>query len=70
MRCPHKNLRQQQCLDCGRDINESDEEYLAYLKRLKRETYKSRIDAEIEQLEKELGIKHPGNMYDGMFYQG
>ena len=70
MRCPHKRVRHQFCEDCGRDIYESDGEYLAYLKRLKQETYKSRINAEIEQLERELGIKHPGNINDGILYSG
>ena len=70
MRCPHKRIRYQYCLDCNRDINESDEEYLAYLKRRKKETYKSRIDAEIEKLERELGIIHPGNKNDGMYHTG
>ncbi len=55
-RCPHKNVQQftECCLDCGRNIYESDAEYLAYLRSQK-------AGSEIEKLEKELGIKHPGN---------
>lgn len=56
-RCPHKNVQQftECCLDCGRNIYESDAEYLADLRKQKG------LDGEIEQLEAELGIKHPGN---------
>ncbi len=56
MRCPHNNVQQftECCLDCGRNVYESDEEYLHYLRSLKK-------DDEIEKLERELGINHPGN---------
>lgn len=59
-RCPHNRVQQytECCLDCGRNIYETDAEYLSYLRSLKG-------GSEIERLEKELGIKHPGNVSDG-----
>lgn len=55
-RCPHNRVGDytETCIDCGRNIWETDEEYLRYLKELKQES-------EIERLEIELGIRHPGN---------
>jgi hypothetical protein len=65
-RCPHHNVQQftEICLDCGRNIYESDEEYLDDLiKRKEQKDRKRRSDA-IERLEKDLGIEHPGNRQD------
>lgn len=55
-RCPHNRIQQftEMCLDCGRNIYESDEDYLRHLRARAGES-------EIEKLEKQLGIKHPGN---------
>lgn len=46
-------------MDCGRNIYESDAEYLSYLKQ--RLIEQDSKNSEIEQLEAKLGIKHPGN---------
>jgi len=65
--CPHNSVQQytEICLNCGRNVYESNEEYLKYLKEEKLKIdYNARqkvICAEIEALEIELGIKHPGN---------
>ena len=61
-RCPHNNVQQytECCLDCGRNIYETDTEYLADLRRQKKS---GGYDSEIEKLEVELGIKHPGNKH-------
>jgi hypothetical protein len=58
-RCPHNRVQQftECCLDCGRNVYESDEDYYKYLMERKGNTLSNRI----EQLEKELGISHPGN---------
>lgn len=55
-RCPHNRVEaySECCLDCGRNVYETDEEYYKYLKERARQL-------EIEELEKKLGIKHPGN---------
>jgi len=62
-RCPHRNVQQftECCLDCGRNVYETDEEYMAYLKQRKAEKDRNTTSNQIERLEKELGIKHPGN---------
>lgn len=62
-RCPHNNVQEftECCLDCGRNVYETDEEYLRYLKgRRSAKMQRNRSD-EIVRLERELGIKHPGN---------
>ena len=62
-RCPHHNVQQftECCLDCGRNIYESDAEYLQYLLQLKRAKQAKANSGAIELLEIELGISHPGN---------
>jgi len=57
-RCPHNNVQSftECCLDCGRNIYETDKEYLRYL----RSKDKSTSD-KIEELEVKLGIEHAGN---------
>lgn len=66
-RCPHKNVQEftECCLDCGRNIYETDEEYFAYLLQKKRSQQQTDRSNRIEELEKELGIKHPGNANQG-----
>ena len=67
-RCPHQNINEMKCcLDCGRSVLESDEEYFAYLKRLKFGR-KGELSYQIEKLEIELGIRHPGNKDDGICF--
>lgn len=63
-RCPHNNVQQwtEVCLDCGRNIYETDEEYLQYLKARVRQKQRKDLSSEIERLEETLGIKHPGNV--------
>lgn len=72
-RCPHNRTQQftEMCLDCGRNSYETDEQYLAWLRAEK--ARRSSHNSEIERLERELGIKHPGNTnhdsdYDPMGY--
>lgn len=62
-RCPHNNVQQftECCLDCGRNVYETDDDYLADLRAQKARRDKTDRDGEIEQLERELGIRHPGN---------
>lgn len=62
-RCPHNNVQQftEYCLDCGRNIYETDEEYLRYLRGRKRDQLAAQGNDEIQRLERELGIRHPGN---------
>jgi len=61
-RCPHKNVDCFEiCLDCGRNQWESDQEYLKYLKSQLDNRRRSDLSERIEQLERELGIKHSGN---------
>ena len=62
-RCPHNRVQQftDVCLDCGRNVNETDEEYLSHLKKLKYGARAKQVSDEIVRLEKELEIKHPGN---------
>lgn len=65
-RCPHRNVQEMTnlCLDCGRNIYETDQEYLADLRRQKQQRDQGgdpATRAEIERLERSLGIKHPGN---------
>ena len=59
-RCPHNRVQQftECCLDCGRNIYESDAEYLKYLRERARA---GKYDSEIEKLEAQLGIRHAGN---------
>ncbi len=59
-RCPHNRVQEytECCLDCGRNIYESDEDYV---KHLRRQARKGKHDSEIEKLEHDLGIRHPGN---------
>lgn len=60
-RCPHNRTQQftHYCLDCGRNEYESDEDYLKWLRAEKKR--RAGANSEIERLERELGIKHPGN---------
>lgn len=62
-RCPHNNVQQftECCLDCGRNIYETDQEYMSHLISLKRQQQKQGLSDNIERLERELGIRHPGN---------
>lgn len=62
-RCPHYNVQQftERCLDCGCNIYESDEEYEKHLLSQLEEIEKVKRSARIEEMEKKLGIKHPGN---------
>ncbi len=62
-RCPHKNVQEftETCLDCGRNIYETDEEYYKYLKKRKAEKDRNSLSDKIEKLESELGIQHAGN---------
>lgn len=62
-RCPHNNVQQftECCLDCGRNIYESDTEYYQHLKDLERQQMNQARSEDIERLENKLGIKHPGN---------
>jgi hypothetical protein len=62
-RCPHKNVQQftETCSDCGRNIYETDEEYLQYLLQQKQANARMALSNRIETLEVELGISHPGN---------
>lgn len=71
-RCTHSSGNIQQftevCLDCGRNIYESDEEYAKYLeselRRFKADSLSKKIDAmekEKARLEKELGTKDDDN---------
>ena len=66
-RCPHHNVQQftEVCLDCGRNIYESDSEYLAHLRDRRADQLRNQRSSEIERLEIELGIKHPGNRNQG-----
>lgn len=55
-RCSHQNIQQftEICLDCGRNIHETDEEFLIDLhRRLKQKGVKK---SDLEHLEKHLGI--------------
>lgn len=69
-RCPHRNVQSftECCLDCGRNVYESDADYLNYLKgekyRRDRLSAEDEINEQILAFEKELGIKHPGNSHD------
>lgn len=67
-RCPHNNVQQftEYCIDCGRNVYESDAEYLQYLKQRKAEKDRTTRSDQIEQLERELGISHPGNDGDSV----
>ena len=62
-RCPHNRIQQfsECCCDCGRNIYETDEEYLRYLIKEKQKADKNTTSDRIERLEIELGISHPGN---------
>jgi len=61
-RCPHNRTQQwtHMCLDCGRNEHETDEQYLAWLRSEKARRENPTL-YEIDKLERELGIKHPGN---------
>jgi hypothetical protein len=62
-RCPHNNVQQftEYCLDCGRNVYETDGEYYRYLKNLEKQQMRRSRSEEIERLEEWLGITHPGN---------
>lgn len=62
-RCPHNNVQQftETCSDCGRNIYETDEEYLQHLLQQKQANARTALSNRIEALEVELGISHPGN---------
>ncbi len=62
-RCPHNNVQQytECCLDCGRNIYETDQEYYANLLERKRSQQRDGLSDRIERLERELGVNHPGN---------
>ena len=62
-RCPHRTVQQftELCLDCGRNVYESDQEYYEYLLQQKRAQTQNQLSDRIQKLELELGIKHPGN---------
>ena len=62
-RCPHRNVQgfTEICLDCGRNVYETDEQYLAHLRqekaRRQQEEGSTATAREIEDLERELGLK-------------
>lgn len=62
-RCPHHNVQQytECCLDCGRNVYETDDEYLSHLRQEAANVQRRLHGDEIEQLELRLGIRHPGN---------
>ena len=66
-RCPHRSVQQftEMCLDCGRNIHETDAEYLRHLEeevdRRAQQQQVAENSTRIIDLERQLGIRHPGN---------
>jgi len=59
-RCTHGNVQDytSTCLDCGRNIYESDEDYYKHLQEQKKRLQKSALSSKIEDLENQIaGLK-------------